>query len=705
MLTSRKSFCRTCAGYCGVELRIDERGRLVDIHGDRENERTEGYACFKGLRAVDQHNGPGRLLHPLKRQADGSFAPIPMAQALDEIAVKLRVLIDAHGPDTVAVYRGTQSFLNTLAHHALTGWMEAIGSDSFFSSLTIDQSAKMISASRLGYWRAGKQNFTDSDVWIFAGYNPPMSNQGGGGFYATNAIRRLREARERGIKIIVIDPRRSEITKYADLHLQIRPGEDAAVAAGLLHVVLQNHWEDREFCERNVRNLDRLRDAVAPFVPEYVAQRAGIDADDLVRAARMFAHEAKRGTVTTGTGANMCPFSNLAQHLYDVVNVVCGRFLRAGEKLGNPGVLYPAKEPRAEAAPPRRMWESGPHSRVRGWGRLFGEKLTGTLADEILVPGTGQIRALVVCAGNPAVAVPNQTKVVEALSSLDLLVSMDPVLSETARLAHYILPPTLQYERPDLPMQLDYPNYWPKPFAQCAEIVVSPPDGSEVIEEWRALWEIGRRMGLRMRFFGHELDRETAPTTEQLLEWMAEKSKVPLAEIRRYPSGKLYEVPDVVVLPAREGNEGRFDLLPQDVADELVAYRQSADPPGYPFRLAGRRLRDVMNSSLRDVEAVRARTPYNPAFLHPEDMAMLGVARGDRVEVRSESGSVVARVEPDETVRRGVVSISQNWGGLPGDSEDEWGVCTNRLVGDARVESINAMAWMTGIPVQLHVAQ
>ncbi|MEP6874708.1 MAG: molybdopterin-dependent oxidoreductase [Burkholderiales bacterium] len=705
MLTVRKSFCRTCAAYCGVELRIDEQGRLVDIRGDRENERTEGYACFKGLRAVDSHNGSGRLLHPLKRQPDGSFARIPMAQALDEIAAKLRVLIDARGPDTVAVYRGTQSFLNSIAHHSLTGWMEAIGSDSFFSTLTIDQSAKMVSAARLGYWRAGKQDFTDSDVWMFAGYNPPMSNQGGGGFYATNAIRRLREARERGMKIIVIDPRRSEITKYADLHLQIRPGEDAAVAAAFLNIILRNDWHDREFCVRNVRNLDLLRDAVAPFVPEYVAERAGIDVDDLVRAAEMFARQAKRGTVTTGTGANMCPFSNLAQHLYDVVNVICGRFMRAGEKISNPGVLYPAREPRAEAAPPRRQWDAGPHSRVRGWGRLFGEKLTGTLADEILVPGTGQIRALLVCGGNPAVAVPNQTKVVQALSSLDLLISMDPVLNETARLAHYVLPPTLQYERPDLPMQLDYPNYWPKPFSQCAEVIVSPPDGSEVIEEWRALWEISRRMGLRMHFCGHELDGETPPTSEQLLEWMAEKSKVPLSEIRRYPSGKLYDVPEVVVLPPREGYEGRFDLLPPDVADELVAYRQSCDPPGYPFRLAVRRLRDVMNSTLRDVKSVRVRTPHNPAFLHPEDMAMLGVATGDRLEVRSENGSVVARVESDETVRRGVVSISQNWGGLPGDPEDESGVCTNQLVGDTKVESINAMAWMTGIPVRLQVAK
>ncbi|MEO8298570.1 MAG: molybdopterin-dependent oxidoreductase [Burkholderiales bacterium] len=702
MVTSKKSFCRICAGYCGVELRVSDQGKIIEIRGDKENERTEGYICFKGARGGDAHNSPQRLLHPLKRMPDGSFQQISPAQAFDEIAAKLKELIASNGPETVAAYRGTQSFLNVVGYQFLTAWMAGIGSDSLFSTLTIDQSAKMVSAFRLGYWRGGKQNFTDADVWMFVGYNPPLSNQGGGGFYATNSIRRLREARERGIKIVVIDPRQSEITKYADLHLQIRPGEDAAVAAGLVNIILRNGWEDRDFCAANVINLDALREAVAPFDPDHVAQRAGIGAAELVRAAEIFARDGRRGTITTGTGGNMGPFSNLAQHLYDVINVICGRFMRAGEKVISPGVLYPTKVPRAEVAPPRRSWEDGPHSRVRGWGRLLGEKLTGSLADEILVPGKGQIRALVVCGGNPAVAVPNQTKVVKALSSLDLLISLDPVLSETGRLAHYILPPTMQYERADLPMALDYPHYWPGPFSQCTEAIVSPPEGSEVVEEWRALWEIGRRMDLNIRYCGHELDLDSPPSSEQLLEWIAEKSKVPLSEMRLHPSGQRHDLPEVVVLPPHEATARRFDLMPSDVTGELLAFQQRSDVPGYPFRLAVRRLRDVMNSNMRGVEAVRVRTPYNPAFVHPDDMETLGVKTGDRIEVRSEHGSIIALVEADETIKRNVVSVSHNWGGLPEDGLDaNTGVCTNRLISDVQVESINAMAWMTGIPVRI----
>ncbi|MDO8703832.1 MAG: molybdopterin-dependent oxidoreductase [Sulfuricaulis sp.] len=694
------SFCRTCGGFCGVRLGIDEQGRLAQIKGDKEHPLTEGYACFKGLRAVETHNGPARLLHPLKRRPDGSFERIPLRQALDEIAEKLQIVIAAHGAQAVAIYRGTPNYVNAISYAFVDAWLKAIGSDSLFSTVTIDQPAKWVAAARLGYWRAGKRSISQSDVWLFAGHNPLVSHQGGGGFYANHPVNRMRQARERGMKVIVIDPRRSELTHYADIHLQIRPGEDAAVAAGLLHIVLGMGWEDREFCDRYVQGLDALRAAVLAFTPEYVAQRAGIKAEDLLAAAELFARQSRRGSLSTGTGANMGPYSNLAEHLYQTLGVVCGRFLRAGEQIDNPGILIPHKTFRAEVAPPQRTWEQGPHSRVKGWGRLFGEKLTGTLSDEILVPGQGQIRALIVPGGNPAVALPDQAKAVQALSSLDLLLSFDPVMSETARLAHYILPPTLQYERPDILPALSYPGYLPKPFSQYTDAVVAPPAGSEVVDEWRALWELARRLGKTLTLAGAELDMVTPPTAEQLLALLTKKAKVPLTEIRKYPSGKVFDIASAVVEPARPEASARFAVMPDDVASELTACLGYCDPPGYGYRLAVRRMRDVMNSTLRELDSIRKRNPSNPAWLHPDDMAALGLAAGDRLEIANEHGRVVAHAAPDERQKPGVVAVSHCWGGLPGD-EAEAETAINQLISDSRVESISAMAWMTGIGVRL----
>ena len=160
--------------------------------------------------------------------------------------------------------------------------------------MTIDQSAKWVTMDRLGTWPAGKQSFAGADVYLLAGSNPLVSVFSWD-MPSQNPMLRLKQAKAAGMKLIVVDPRRTETARFADIHLQPFPGEDAAVAAGLIHVILREGWEDREFCADHVEGLERLRQAVAPFTPEMVEARAGVPADQLVAAARLFAHESKRG--------------------------------------------------------------------------------------------------------------------------------------------------------------------------------------------------------------------------------------------------------------------------------------------------------------------------------------------------------------------------------------------------------------------------
>ena len=191
-----------------------------------------------------------------------------------------------------------------------------------------------------------------------------------------------------------------------------------------------------------------LRRAVESFTPEYVGKRAGLARGQLRQAAELFAHNAKRGAAIAGTGPDMAQHSNLAEHLIECLNVVCGRYLREGERVPNPGVLMPRQPRRARVIAPRRSWESGHKSRIRGVGMLFGEMMAGIMADEILVPGKGQIKAIIVDGGNPVNSLPDQRKTVQALSSLELLVTIDPVMSNTAKLSHYILPPSCSTNAP-----------------------------------------------------------------------------------------------------------------------------------------------------------------------------------------------------------------------------------------------------------------
>ena len=250
----------------------------------------------------------------------------------------MQSIIARDGADAIAGFRGTMSYSNATANFMLPAFLRALGSRSFFSTMTVDQSAKWITVERLGSWAAGRDSFDVAEVLMFVGTNPLVSLSTFN-FFLQHPVKAMQRFKARGGKLIVIDPRRTETARHADIFLQPYPGEDVTVIAGLLHIILDSGWHDAQFCARWVKDLERLRAAVASFTPAYVAQRAGIDADDLTAAARLFAHECRRGSAASGTGPNMAAHSNLAEHLIECLNVVCGRYARAGDRVPNPGVL------------------------------------------------------------------------------------------------------------------------------------------------------------------------------------------------------------------------------------------------------------------------------------------------------------------------------------------------------------------------------
>jgi anaerobic selenocysteine-containing dehydrogenase len=704
------SFCRTCMGHCGVVVTVDDDDQMVGIRADRDDPQTLGFACFKGLQAVEAHNGPARLLHPLKRQPDGSFARIPLEQALDEIAAKMRAILDQDGPDAIAGYRGGGAFFNASASTLLADFLGAVGSPKLFSSVTIDQSAKMVAMGRLGIWPPGADPFHTADVTMLVGANPLVS------ITATdlrNPVKRLKEYRARGMKLIVIDPRLTETARFADIHLQPLPGEDPTILAGMLRIILENGWEDKEFCAQHVADLVELRQAIDPFTPDYVARRADIPADKLVLAAEAFA-KGGRGPALTATGPNMSPHSNLAEHLVGCLNIVCGRFVREGERIWNPGVIYPRYPRRAQVIPAARPWEQGPKSRIGGFGTLFGEMMTGIMADEILQPGSGRVRAMIVHGGNPVSSVPDQRKVVKALSALDLLVSLEPYMTPTAKLSHYIIPPTLQYERPDLPLWLWEMLLFPVPFTRYAPAAAKPPQGAEVSDEVTVFWALAKRLGLQMTITGVPIDMETPPTPEDSLKIAARNAPVSWEILTSHPRGAVFEEEPQYALPPDPATAGKFTLTDPDIVAELAAVAAESVAPGhvpsngmvFTHRLASRRHRDRFNSMGNVLSAVKKRVPYNVAYLNPADMAEKSVMSGDWVELTSDNGAVHAIAEGDETLRSGVVSLIHGFGDLP-DSGDYLsdGVSTNLLIStDRDLQAINAMPRMSGIPVNVRRA-
>jgi anaerobic selenocysteine-containing dehydrogenase len=293
--------------------------------------------------------------------------------------------------------------------------------------------------------------------------------------------------------------------------------------------------------------------------------------------------------------------------------------------------------------------------------------------------------------GNPANALPQTTHAEQALAALDLLVVIEPFMTETAALADYILPPPMMLERPDIPSRDYEAHVLMAPYAQYSESVIDLPADSETIEDWRVFWELARRMGHGIAFDGVPLDMERPPTAPELIRHLLRDSAVPVDEIVAAREGRLFDVAPLLVEPG--AGEGRFDLAPPDVVGELAEVRAEAPAAG-AFRLAVRRVRDAQNSMFHGLPGNAARMPDNPLWIHPDDMASAGIAEGERIRIASADGAIEACAASDVTMRPGVVAMNHGWGGGRG-------VNVNRLTGLGGRDPINAMPVLSGFPVRL----
>ena len=707
-IETRRSFCRICHAACPIDVELHD-GRPVKVSGVDDDPIFKGYTCVKGRQIPDQFTDPGRIDNPLRRTADGGWEQVDSATALDEVAARLRTIIDKHGPRAVATYTGTGGYQNAPSHPVAMAFHRAIGSLSYYTSVTIDQPMKRTAAMRMGMWEAGPNNFNDADVLLAIGYNPMVSSfSPNGGLQGTDPFATLRRRKAEGMKLVVVDPRRTELAAQADIHLQVRPGEDPTLLAGLIRVILDEDLYDADFCEQWVEqgHVDALRAAVDPYMPDYVANRCGIDADDLVAAARMFA-TGKRGIAGNGTGPSMAPHPSLMEHLTQTLNVLCNRFLQAGETIHTSSFLQPEPPARAQVLGPFGL-PSGPESRFRGLRGFGGEMPCTTLAQEITTPGDGQVRALIVNGGNPVAAWPDMVRTLEAMESLELLVVIDHRMTQTAEFADYVFAPRLALERADVPPFMD--RWFREPYA-CYSPAVVEPTGDQ-LNDWEVYWEIAERLDVTLELPGGPIPRGDRPSDDDVLDLIYHNSRVPLSVIRERSGEVLWEYA-IEVKPADPDASGRFLLALEDHMDELgQVYNESTsaemmegfDPAVHRFRLISRRLKSHLNSLGGELAGLRRKNPTNYAYMNPEDMASLGVDDESLVRIASPYGSLigVAKMAPD--VRAGAISMAHSWGGTTMDDGGvrEVGAPTNRLID---VENgychITGQAIQSSIPVSV----
>jgi anaerobic selenocysteine-containing dehydrogenase len=709
------SFCRSCTNLCAIKVDVED-GRVVHVAGNRDNPLFKGYTCIKGRSQPAYLYHPERLLHSLKRTPYGRFEKIAVEQAMDEIAANLLRIRNEFGPRAIAGYNGTMtSAVVSTAMFFYKPLFDALGTQMLFDPNTLDKGGKQIAAALHGRWLAPSQGFDDPDAALLIGINPIVTYTG---FPAGNPGQWLKDQTQRGMQLIVIDPRRSDVAARAHIHLQARPGRDAEILAAMIRIVLAENLFDREFVAANVSGVDALRRCVEPFTPQQVATRAGIDADELGRAARIFAN-AKRGYAMAGTGPSMSANGSLVEYLVMSLETLCGHWLRAGEIVKAAPTLEPLPVYKAQAVAPNPDWEIE-KLRVRGLAKTPAGMPGSALADEILTPGEGQVRALISVDGNPAVAFPDQLKITRALRSLELLVQVDPFMSRTAELAHYIIAPTMPLETAAVSSMLEFMTRRAtgyglgQSYAQYADALVSPPPDSDLIEEWKFLLGVTQRLGLPYAIRaanGQRIELDPLPSTEQLLEQVTAGSRVPLDRIRQFPGGALFPDDSIVVQPKDPDCTDRLDVGNADMLADLAqiatqGIARAADDDEFPLRLLCRRHRHVYNSSCNVEQTHRGRA-YNPAYMHSDDLRALGLGDGDIVEIESARAAIHAIVAVDDGVRPGHISMMFGYGADPErDAElHALGSSANRLIADDSIfDRYTGQPRMSNLPVRIRPA-
>jgi len=713
MIETKKTFCRFCHVFCGLEVDVEDN-RVIAVRGDHDNPVSEGYTCPKGRAEVERINHPDRLRRSQK-SVDGVFRDIDTAQAIDEIGARLRKIIDEHGPEAVAVYVGCGG------HRTAAGgpwyiakWLAAFGSPRLYTSLTIDSPSLIIAYDRLfgGPLPLGVFDIDHAGCALFVATNPVVSHHWT--MPQSNPSTRLKKALKRGMKLVVIDPRKTDVAEKAHVHLQVKPGEDASLLACIIREIIDNKWYDAEYVANYVSGFAQLYAAVKPFDLAYTERRTTCAGDAIVEAARLFA-TAGSGAAVSGTGLHMARHQNLNTQLVQTLNALCGRLDRRGGMTRISGTLGPALASSGNTPLPISL-RTEQRSRVRdiqGMTGLFGyeEMPSNTLADEILTGGKGQIKALIVNGGNPVLVFSDTDNTLKALENLDLLVVNDLFMSATARHADYVMAVKHPFERVDIPMLSD--AYFPFSFNQYSEKMVEAED--DVIDEWEFFWRTAQRMDTGFSLPG--IPASFTPTADQIIASLSPDARVPLAQLKAAsPSGEVYGagIPEVGgVIPDMIGHSDRRLAAghPEVIAELAEVYAEPVLASGayregqrFGFRLITYRMAEVYCSTGNNLPSLRRKRHYNPALMNRKDMERLSLRDEDLVIIESGHGRIEAVVEGSERVASGTVGLAHGWGD-PADPRPtrEKGSNVQQLIArDTDYDSITGLALQSAFAVNIY---
>ena len=702
---TRQGVCNLCEAICGLRVTFTD-GEVTGIRGNPDDPLSRGHICPKGVSLADVHADPDRLRRPVRRVGTGEevrWEEMEWDEALDLVADRLAATSRAHGRDAIGVYLGNPNAhsLGSATHG--TAFVRSLRTRNRFSASSVDQVPHQF----LAWQMFGHQlmlpvpDIDRTDLFLVIGANPMASN--GSLMTVPDFPNRVRALHERGGRMVVVDPRRTETAKVADEHLFVRPGSDAALLLALVHVLLR---EDLVRPPAYVDHVDDLPGLVADFTPELAERVSGVPAADVERLARELA-AADRAAVYGRLGVSTHGFGSICQWAVTLLNVLTGNLDREG------GVMFP--EPAIDTVG-RRIVSPGHHdvwrSRVRDLPEFAGELPVSALREEIETPGEGRIRAMVTIAGNPVLSTPDGRRLADALDSLDFMVAIDIYLNETTRHADVVLPVTTALERDQY--DLVFHGLAVRNTARFTPALLPKEKGTR--HDWevfgalasRLAARLGKKLPLRARL---QQRARLAASPRLLLPLLLRGNRYGLTwrALRRHPEG-VDLGPLRPCLPDRlQTKNKRVDLTPALVVDDLARLRASLESSpttaADELLLIGRRHARDCNSWLHNTDRLTRGKPRHQLLAHPDDLRERGIADGDVVTVSSRVGSVEVECAASEDLMPGVVSLPHGYGhALPGvrlsHASTVPGVSINDLTDPERLD-VSGNAALNGTPVRL----